>query len=31
MTVVLRGGEVKPGDRIRVELPGEPYQRLERV
>lgn len=31
MTIVLRGGEVKPGDEIRVELPSEPYQKLERV
>jgi MOSC domain-containing protein YiiM len=31
MTIVLQGGEVKPGDEIRVQLPSEPYQRLERV
>jgi MOSC domain-containing protein YiiM len=31
MTVVLRGGEIKPGDEINVELPSEPYQKLERV
>jgi MOSC domain-containing protein YiiM len=31
MGVVLAGGEVKPGDEIRVELPAEPHERLERV
>ncbi|GCE07601.1 MOSC domain-containing protein [Dictyobacter aurantiacus] len=31
MGVVLVGGEVRPGDVIRVELPAEPHQRLERV
>lgn len=31
MGVVLTGGEVKPGDEIRVELPAEPHERLERV
>jgi MOSC domain-containing protein YiiM len=31
MGVVLAGGEVKPGDEIRVELPAEPFERLERV
>jgi hypothetical protein len=25
------GGEVRPGDTIRVELPPEPYQALDRV
>ena len=31
MGVVLRGGEVGPGDKIRLELPPEPHRRLERV
>jgi len=31
MGVVLVGGEVRPGDSIRVELPAQPHQRLERV
>jgi MOSC domain-containing protein YiiM len=31
MGIVLAGGEVKPGDEIRVELPAEPFERLERV
>ena len=31
MGVVLAGGEVRPGDRIRVELPSEPHRPLERV
>ena len=31
MGVVLTDGEVRPGDIIRVELPPEPYRRLERV
>lgn len=31
MGVVLADGEVKPGDEIRVELPAEPFERLERV
>ena len=31
MAVVLAGGEVRPGDPIRVELPPEPHQALERV
>lgn len=31
MGVVVQGGEVRPGDDIRVELPPEPHQRLERV
>jgi MOSC domain-containing protein YiiM len=31
MGVVLMGGEVKPGDTIRVEFPAEPHERLERV
>jgi len=29
--VVLVGGEVRPGDAVRVELPPRPYQPLERV
>jgi MOSC domain-containing protein YiiM len=31
MGVVLTGGEVKPGDEIRVELPPLPHEKLERV
>ncbi|MFF5970272.1 MOSC domain-containing protein [Streptomyces sp. NPDC012769] len=31
MSVVLTGGEVRPGDTIRVELPAEPHHPLEMV
>ncbi len=31
MSVVLSGGEVKPGDSIAVELPSRPHHRLESV
>nr|WP_207957006.1 MOSC domain-containing protein [Rubrobacter tropicus] len=31
MGVVLVGGEVRPGDGVRVELPAEPHGPLERV
>ncbi|MFJ6348071.1 MOSC domain-containing protein [Streptomyces sp. NPDC092046] len=31
MSVVLTGGEVRPGDTIRVELPAEPHRALEMV
>lgn len=31
MGIVLAGGEVKLGDRIRLELPPEPFEPLERV
>ncbi|HAS44617.1 MAG TPA: MOSC domain-containing protein [Microscillaceae bacterium] len=31
MGVVLAGGEVKPGDKITIELPAKPYEKLERV
>lgn len=31
MSVVLRGGDVKPGDAIEVELPPEPHRPLEVV
>lgn len=31
MAVVMAGGEVRPGDRIAVELPHPPYARLECV
>ena len=31
MGTVLLGGEVRPGDIIRVELPPQPHQKLERV
>ena len=31
MSIVTIGGEVKPGDTIRVELPAKPYRSLDRV
>ena len=31
MAVVIAGGRVAPGDGIAVELPAEPWRRLERV
>jgi MOSC domain-containing protein YiiM len=31
MAVVVAGGEVRPGDAIRVELPPAPHRPLERV
>jgi MOSC domain-containing protein YiiM len=31
MAIVLQGGEVKPGDPIRVELPRAPHRKLEPV
>jgi len=31
MGIVLAGGEVRPGDTVRVELPPEPHRPLERV
>ena len=31
MGVVMSGGEVRPGDKVRAELPPEPHERLERV
>jgi hypothetical protein len=31
MSIVLTGGEIRPGDTIRVELPAGPHRRLERV
>lgn len=31
MGVILQGGEVKPGNSIRVELPHRPFKKLERV
>ncbi len=31
MAVVRSGGDVHPGDAIRIELPAEPHQRLEPV
>lgn len=31
MGIVLAGGEIGPGDTIQIELPAQPYQRLERV
>ena len=31
MGIVLMGGEVRPGDSVRIVLPSEPHQPLERV
>ncbi|MGL4609303.1 MAG: MOSC domain-containing protein [Trueperaceae bacterium] len=31
MTLVLRGGDIKQGDAIRITLPSEPFEKLERV
>jgi MOSC domain-containing protein YiiM len=31
MGVVVAGGEVRPGDRVRVELPPGPHRPLEKV
>jgi MOSC domain-containing protein YiiM len=31
MGIVIEGGEVRPGDSIRIELPPEPHQKPERV
>jgi MOSC domain-containing protein YiiM len=31
MAIVLHGGEVRPGDAIRIELPPEPHLRLAPV
>ncbi len=31
MAIVVRGGEVRPGDAIEVEPPSPPHQRLEPV
>jgi MOSC domain-containing protein YiiM len=31
MAIVLTGGDIRPGDPIRVELPPEPHRPLERV
>ena len=31
MSIVVSGGEVRPGDRIDVELPPQPHHRLEVV
>lgn len=31
MSIVLKGGSVRPGDTITVELPPEPHEKLERV
>ena len=31
MSVVVTGGEVRPGDEVRVELPPEPHRPLEKV
>jgi MOSC domain-containing protein YiiM len=31
MSVVLAGGEVRPGDAVRVELPPGPHRALEPV
>jgi MOSC domain-containing protein YiiM len=31
MSIVLAGGEVRPGDPVEIELPPPPHQPLERV
>lgn len=31
MGVVLEGGTIKPGDKIQIELPDKPYEKLKRV
>jgi len=31
MGVVIAGGEIRPGDAIRIELPAEPYRPLTPV
>ena len=31
MSIVLAGGDVRPGDAIRIELPAEPYRPLQPV
>lgn len=31
MSIVQRGGDVRPGDKIKVELPDEPHRPLEKV
>ncbi len=31
MSIVVAGGEIRPGDRIEVELPPEPHSPLEPV
>lgn len=31
MSVVVRGGEIRPGDEIRVGLPSEPHHPMERI
>jgi MOSC domain-containing protein YiiM len=31
MAIVLAAGEIRPGDRIEVELPPEPRRKLEPV
>ena len=31
MSIVVSGGEVRPGDAVRVRLPAEPHRALERV
>lgn len=31
MGIVLKSGEVKPGDEIRVQFPPKPFKKLERV
>jgi MOSC domain-containing protein YiiM len=31
MSVVLEGGDIRPGDRIDVELPDMPHRKLEAV
>ncbi len=31
MSVVVRGGEIRPGDEIRIGLPPEPHHPMERI
>ncbi|MDT0345198.1 MOSC domain-containing protein [Streptomyces litchfieldiae] len=31
MSIVIQGGEIRPGDMIRAELPAEPHRPLDRV
>jgi MOSC domain-containing protein YiiM len=31
MGIVLAGGDVRPGDAIKIELPTEPHRRLQPV
>jgi MOSC domain-containing protein YiiM len=31
MCIVLSGGEIAPGDAVRVELPAQPHRKLDKV